>query len=143
MVMEFDHVGLIVRDTKEMVLLFSSLFDFKISESNQFLREGFSSTLITKGKVTIELIEPIGTEGIIQKFIQKNGYGLHHISLRVDDLEQELARLESKGVKLVNKEPRRITDTSRIAFMHPSSAGGLLIELIHREESQVESDQGR
>lgn len=135
MIMEFDHVGMVVKDAKETALLFSSLFGFEISESNQFLKEGFISTLISKEKVTIELIEPVGTDGIIQKFVQKNGYGLHHISLRVDDIEQELERLESRGVKLVDKKPRKITDASRIAFIHPNSVAGVLIELIHRTSS--------
>lgn len=135
MIMEFDHVAIVVKNIEETAMLFSSLFGFKVSESNQFPDEGFISTLISKEKVTIELIEPVGTEGIIQKFVQKNGYGLHHISLRVDDIEQEIEMLESKGAKLVNKKPRKITETSRIAFMHPSSAAGILIELMHRASS--------
>lgn len=135
--MEVDHIAMVVRNIQETTSLFSFLFGFHILESNQFLEEGFISTLISKENVTIELIEPIGSKGIIQKFVQKKGYGLHHISLRVDDLEKEIEMLESKGVKFVNKEPKKITDTSKIAFIHPSSAAGMLIELIYRAPPQV------
>ena len=80
----------------------------------------------------IELIEPVGAEGTIQRFVEKRGYGLHHVSLRVSDIEEEMETLESKGAKLVSRKPERITETSEIAFLDPSSTGGVLIELICR-----------
>ena len=133
MIKEFDHVGVVVKDTKEAAELFSSLFGFKVIEFQEFPEQGFKSTLVSKEKVTIELIEPVGTQGIIQKFVEKRGYGLHHISLRVDDIEQEIEMLESKGAEALNRKPTRITDTSEIAFLLPSSTAGVLFELIHRE----------
>jgi methylmalonyl-CoA epimerase len=135
MVKEFDHVGVVVRDSKETADLFSSLFGFEITEFQEFPEQGFKSTLISREKVTIELIEPMGPEGIIQRFIEKRGYGLHHISLRVDDIEQEIETLESKGAKALNRKPAKITDTSEIAFLLPSSTAGILIELMHRSGS--------
>ncbi len=132
MVKELDHVGVVVKDTKETAGLFASLFGFEVTEVQEFPEQGFKSTLISKEKVTIELIEPVGTQGIIQRFVEKRGYGLHHISLRVNDIEQEIGILESKGAKPLNKKPTRITDTSEIAFLLPSSTGGILIELIQR-----------
>ena len=135
MIKEFDHVGVVVRDTKETADLFSSLFGFEIAEVQEFPEQGFKSTLVTKGKVTLELIEPIGPEGLIQRFVEKRGYGLHHISLRVDDIGREIEDLESKGAKSLNKKPTRITDTSEIAFLFPGSTAGILIELMHRSES--------
>jgi methylmalonyl-CoA/ethylmalonyl-CoA epimerase len=132
MVKEFDHIGVVVKDTKETAGLLSSLFGFWVTETQEFPEQGFKSTLVSKEKITIELIEPIGTQGIIQKFIEKSGYGLHHISLRVDDIEQEIDMLESMGVKVLNRKPAKITDTSEISFLHPSSTAGILIELMHR-----------
>ena len=133
MIKEFDHIGVVVKDTKETAEIFSSLFGFKVIEVQKFPEQGFQSTLISKEKVTIELIEPVGTQGIIQRFVEKRGYGLHHISLRVDDIEQELVMLESKGAKPLNRKPTKITDTSEIAFLLPNSTAGVLIELMHRE----------
>jgi len=132
MIKKFDHVGIVIKDTKEVVSLFSNLFGFKITEPRTFPEEGFRSTLISKEEVTLELIEPIGSEGIIQKFVEKHRGGLHHISIQVDDLEGEIKRLRTQGVKFVNEEPSRVSETSKIVFIHPRSTNGLLIELIHR-----------
>jgi methylmalonyl-CoA/ethylmalonyl-CoA epimerase len=132
MIKRFDHVGLVVKNTEEVVSLFSNLFGFKITEPRTFPEEGFRSTLISKEEVTLELIEPIGSEGIIQKFVEKHGGGLHHISIQVDDLEGEIKRLKTGGVKFVNEEPSQVSETSKIVFVHPRSTTGLLIELIQR-----------
>ncbi len=133
MIRKLDHVGMVVKNTGEMVSVFSNLFGFKISESITFPEAGFKSTLISKEGVTIELIEAIGTEGIVQRFVQKQGWGLHHISIQVDNIEQEMESLKAKGVRLVNDEPQEVKGTSnKTAFIHPYSTEGILIELIQR-----------
>ncbi len=133
MIKKFDHVGVVVKNTEEMVSLFSNLFGFKISESITFPEEGFKSTLISKEGAMIELIEPIGTEGIIQRFVQKQGWGLHHISIQVDKIEDEIMLLQEKGVQLVNEEPQVVKGTSnKTAFIHPHATRGILIELVQR-----------
>ena len=132
MIKKLDHVGTVVKNTEEAVSLFSNLFGFKITEPRTFQEEGFRSTLISKEEVTLELIEPIGPEGMIQKFVEKRGGGLHHISLQVDDLEGEIKQLKTQGVKFVKEEPSQISETSKIVFIHPRSMNGLLIELIQR-----------
>lgn len=135
MIKKFDHVGTVIKNTEEVVSLFSNLFGFKITEPRTFPENGFKSTLISKEEVTIELIEPIGSEGIIQKFVEKHGGGLHHISIQVDDLEGEIKRLKTYGVQFVNEEPSQISETSKIVFIHPRSTHGILIELIQRAQS--------
>jgi len=136
MIRKFDHVGMVVKNTDEMVSLLSNLFGFEISESIMFLEEGFKSTLISKEGTTIELIEPIGTEGIIQRFVQKQGWGLHHVSIQVDNIEHEMKSLKAKGVQLVNEEPREVKGTSnKTVFIHPHSTRGILIELIQRPQA--------
>jgi methylmalonyl-CoA epimerase len=132
MIKKFDHVGTVIKNTEEVVSLFSNLFGFKITEPREFPEEGFRSTMISKEGVTIELIEPIGSGGIIQKFAEKHGGGLHHISIRVDDLEGEIKRLKALGVQFVNEEPSQVSETSKVVFIHPRSVNGLLIELIQR-----------
>jgi methylmalonyl-CoA/ethylmalonyl-CoA epimerase len=135
MIKKFDHVGIVVKNTEDTLSLFSNLFGFKISESLTFPEEGFKSTLISKEGVTIELIEPIGSEGIIQKFIEKHGGGLHHISIQVDDIELEMDSLKAKGVQLVSDEPQVVKGTyNKGTFIHPRSTNGILIELIHRAQ---------
>ncbi|HUS70563.1 MAG TPA: VOC family protein [Anaerolineae bacterium] len=137
MIREFDHVGVVVKDTRETAERFSSLFGFEVGECEEFPEKGFKSTFISKEKVTIELIEPLGTAGTIQRFVQKRGYGLHHISLRVDDIEQEIEVLESMGAKPLSSKPTRMTDTTEIAFLDPSSTAGILMELMCRTAGQA------
>jgi methylmalonyl-CoA/ethylmalonyl-CoA epimerase len=130
--MQIDHIGIVVKDTNETLKAFADLFGFGIEEVQLFPDQGFKSTIVTRDAVRIELIEPMGERGIIQKFIGKSGYGLHHISLRVGDLEKELGLLTEKGVRLINDKPVPITEASAISFLHPASAAGILIELIRR-----------
>ena len=135
MIKKFDHVGIVVKNIEDALSLFSNLFGFKITESLTFPEEGFKSALISKEGVTLELLEPIGSEGIIQKFIEKHGEGLHHISLQVDDIELEMKSLKAKGVRLVSDEPQVVKGTSnKGAFIHPRSTHGILIELIRRAQ---------
>ena len=84
-----------------------------------------------KADVTLELIQPVGPQGMIQKFIEKRGAGLHHISIRVDNLEEEMKRLKTLGVQFASEEAAQVED-SKVVFIHPRSTNGLLVELIQR-----------
>jgi methylmalonyl-CoA/ethylmalonyl-CoA epimerase len=134
MIEKYDHVGMVVTNTEETLAVLSRLFGFQAVESLAQPEAGFKSTLISKSDVTLELLEPVGPQGIIQKFIEKRGGGLHHISIRVTNLEEEIKRLRTEGVQFVSDEPSQVTDNSRIIFVHPRSTGGLLIELVQRDE---------
>ena len=131
MVKKFDHVGLAVNSAEETAALFSRLFGFEVTESRAEPEAGFKSTLISKADVSFELIEPMGSQGMIQKFIEKRGGGLHHVSIQVSDLAGEMERLKTLGVQFIGEEPAEV-DGDRVIFIHPRSAGGLLIELIQR-----------
>ncbi len=132
MVRKFDHVGLVVKNTDEMMALLSRLFGFEVEESRTEPDAGFKSTRMSKGDVAFELLEPIGPEGMIQKFIEKRGGGMHHVSIQVADLEEEMKRLKSLGVQFSSEEPTLVDDT-KVVFIHPRSMNGLLIELIQRK----------
>ena len=132
MIKKLNHVGMVIKNTEEMVSLFSKLFGFEITEPRTFPEEGFKSTMISKEEVTLELIEPMGPKGIIQKFVEKQGGGLHHVSIQVDDLEEEIKRLKALGVQFVNEEPSEVSESSKVVFIHPRSTNGFLIELIQR-----------
>lgn len=131
MIKKVDHVGLVVQDTNESLSLLSKLFGFEVAESRTEMEAGFKSTLVCKAGVTFELIEPVGSHGMIQKFVEKRGGGLHHVSIQVDDLETEMKRLKSLGVQFSSEEPAQVADT-KVVFIHPRSTNGLLIELIQR-----------
>jgi len=134
MIKKIDHIAIVGKSNEEMVSLFATLFGFKVAETLEVPEQGFRSTLISKEDATIELIEPIGSEGTITKFLQTRGGGLHHFSLLVDDIDQEVESLKANGVRLVSGKPMQATETSRVSFIHPSSTGGILVELIERAQ---------
>jgi methylmalonyl-CoA/ethylmalonyl-CoA epimerase len=132
MIKKFDHVGLAVANTDETVALLSKLFGFEIAEAREEAAAGFKSTLISKADVALELIQPVGPQGMIQKFIEKRGAGLHHISIRVDNLDEEMKRLKTLGVQFASEEAAQVED-SKVIFIHPRSTNGLLVELVQRK----------
>jgi len=87
------------------------------------------------GNIKIELMDPVGSEGVIARFLEKRGEGIHHISLEVDDIDSALASIEAKGAELLNSEPQPGAE-GKIAFLHPRTAHGVLIELV-----EVKSDR--
>ncbi len=133
MIKRVDHIGLVVQSTEESLALLSKLFGFEAEESRTEDEAGFKSTHVSKGDVTFELLEPIGSQGMIQRFLEKRGGGLHHISIQVDDLESEMKRLKEIGVQFSSDEPATVSDT-KVVFIHPRSTNGLLIELIQRPQ---------
>jgi methylmalonyl-CoA epimerase len=128
MIRKLDHVGLAVSNAQETVALFSKLFGFEVTESRAEPEAGFKSTLISRADVTLEVIEPLGSQGMIQRFIEKRGEGLHHISIQVADLAEEMKRLKALGVQFAGEGAAEVGD-SKVIFIHPRSTGGLLIEL--------------
>ncbi|RJX23116.1 MAG: hypothetical protein C4554_11695 [Dethiobacter sp.] len=131
MIKKIDHVGIIGKSSQELVELFSRLFGFREVKTIKDARQSFMSRLIIANDAGIEVISPTGTEGSIAKFLSQKGGGLHHISLEVDNIEKEVDRLLSSGIRFVNSEPNRI-DNLKVMFIHPQSAHGLLIELVEK-----------
>ena len=130
MIKKIDHVAIVVRNIDEALKAFSN-FEFSVVESITDPQQEFRAVLISTGDAALELIEPISPEGSIAKFLEQRGGGIHHFSLSVDNIEQELESLRAKGVRLVNEEPQSLP-SARVAFVHPRSAEGALIELIER-----------
>ncbi|HXF42424.1 MAG TPA: methylmalonyl-CoA epimerase, partial [Pyrinomonadaceae bacterium] len=86
------------------------------------------------GESRIELLEPISNDSPISKFLEKRGAGIHHIALRVKDIESALEQLKSSGMRLIDESPKIGAEGSKIAFIHPSSTGGVLLELVEPKE---------
>jgi methylmalonyl-CoA epimerase len=128
MIKKYDHIGMAVADTNAMAALLSKLFGFKITDEHDEAAAGFKSTTLSSANVKLELIQPTGSQSMIQKFIEKRGEGLHHISIQVDDLDAEMKRLKGLGVQFTGEEPVQMHD-AKLIFVHPRSTNGLLIEL--------------
>ena len=122
-----DHVGVAVRDAAPFIETFTRLFDLHTGEPEDVGPHRIR--FIDTGDSTIELVEALTPDSPIAKFLEAKGQALHHVCLRVADIDAALDRLKAQGVKLIDQQPRRGAHGSRIAFIHPASANGLLIEL--------------
>jgi len=122
-----DHVGIAVRDASPFAALFARLFGLETDEPEDV--GPHRVRFIDTGQAKLELVEALGADAAVARFIEKRGEGLHHVCLRVADIEASMAALKDRGVQFIDARPRPGAHGSRIAFIHPSSAGGLLVEL--------------
>ena len=122
-----DHVGVAVTDASEFIGLFKNLFGFRTGDAEDIGPHRIR--FVETGDTTIELVEPRTPDSAIGKFLRNRGPGLHHLCFRVPDINAAMAGLREKGVRFIDEAPRPGAHGSRIAFIHPTSAGGLLVEL--------------
>jgi methylmalonyl-CoA epimerase len=126
-----DHVGVAVKNLDEAISVYRDVLGFRLEGvhvlTERKVRVAFFST---GGETNIELLEPIGSDSPVAKFLESRGEGIQHVAVRVDDIETALAELKSKGVMLVDETPRLGAEGTRIAFVHPKSTHGVLLELI-------------
>ena len=125
---EVDHIGIAVKSIQQ-ALPFYEILGLKPSFETVILEKVKVACFTLNNNVDIELLEPMDSTSVVYKFLEKRGAGLHHICLRVKDLEETLKQMQEKGVKLIDTVPRRGAKNCKIAFVHPSAANGVLIEL--------------
>lgn len=130
MLKKIDHIAIIVRDIEASAGTLCNNFGFQKDSAGERVDPGgeFKSIYLTSGEIKIELISPIGSGSSFSRFIEKRGEGIHHISLEVDDISKELDSLKNKGKRLIN-EAAMVVNESKLAFVHPSSFNGILLEL--------------
>jgi methylmalonyl-CoA epimerase len=128
MIKKITHIGLAVDNLEEARTFFQNNFGLAVSDQESFGELLFS--FISMGETDLELLQSTTPEGQIAKFIQKRGQGIHHISFEVDDIQAELDRFKAKGLKLINEKPYLNAHQDLVAFIHPNSTFGVLIELI-------------
>jgi methylmalonyl-CoA/ethylmalonyl-CoA epimerase len=124
-----EHIGIAVRDMAESQKLFESLLGTPCYKKEAVESENVTTAFFQKGETKIELLESTDPAGVIAKFIDKKGEGLHHIAFEVEDIKAEMERLKREGFKLLMEEPKRGADNKLICFVHPRSANGVLLEL--------------
>jgi len=137
MAIEIDHLGIAVRSLEEGLRFYEQILGMTVTQTETVEVEQVSVAMLPAGTAAnaprIELLEAAGADSAIAKFIEKRGPGLHHIALRVDDLDAALNRLRQAGSRILN-EPRRGAGGHLYSFVHPASAAGVLVELIQNEE---------
>lgn len=127
--MKLEHIGIAIKDLEESSSLFSELFNIAPYKNEGVESEGVLTTFFKTGESKIELLSATTKDSPIAKFIEKKGEGIHHLAFEVEDIEKEIKRLSGLGYKVINETPKLGADNKRIAFLHPKSTNGVLIEL--------------
>lgn len=126
---KIEHLGIAVKDLGQSNELFRKLLGSDHYKVEEVEREGVSTSFFRIGETKIELLETTRPDSAIAKFIEKRGEGIHHIAFAVDDIEEEMKRMEEEGFQLLHKEPVEGADGKMICFLHPKSTNGVLVEL--------------
>jgi len=132
-----DHVGIVVADTAAAIALYGALAGLQADPTVEHEREGVRITFLrasdeSGGATTVELIEPTRPDTGVTRFVERRGEGMHHVCFEVEDLNAEIGRLSGEGYELLDRAPRQGMHGERLAFVHPRSARGVLIELYER-----------
>lgn len=128
-----SHIGIAVADLEKSIPIYELLTDSKAGAITEVANQKVRVAMFGgHGNARIELVSPTAPDSPIAKFIQKRGEGLHHVCIYVKNLDEHLRQLKSAGVRLIDETPRIGADGTRIAFVHPSSTGGVLLELEER-----------
>jgi methylmalonyl-CoA epimerase len=134
-----DHIGIAVADLGEALKFYRDVLGLEIEAPEEVPSQRVRAHFIPVGESALELLEATGEDSPIAKYVAKRGPGIHHITLRVDDIRAALARLKEKGVRLIDETPRPGAHGSLVAFIHPASAHGVLVELKQASLEGVEA----
>jgi methylmalonyl-CoA/ethylmalonyl-CoA epimerase len=124
-----EHIGIAVKDLEVSNKLFASLFGEKHYKEEEVVSEGVKTSFFKTGPNKIELLQATNPESPIAKFINKKGEGVHHIAFAVSDIKAEIERLKKEGFIVLNETPKKGADNKWVAFLHPKTTNGVLIEL--------------
>ena len=127
--LKVEHIGIAVKSLSESVPLFQKLLDTPCYKTETVASEGVNTAFFRQGETKIELLESSTADGVIQRFIDKKGEGIHHIAFEVADIRQEMERLKKEGFILLNEEPKGGADNKLVCFLHPKTTNSVLIEL--------------
>lgn len=130
-ILQIDHIGIAVKNLAQSAKLYDIL-GISSTGVEEVAQQKVKVCFYPVGDSEIELLESTAPDGPIAKYIEKNGEGIQHLALRVDNLEAALAELKAKGVRLIDEQPRYGAGGAKIAFVHPKSTGGILLELSER-----------
>ena len=130
-----EHLGIAVSDLKTAIPLYEALLNTPCYKQEGVESEGVKTAFFQVGESKIELLEATKPQSPIAKFLQKNGPGFHHVAFEVADIEVEISRLQAAGFELIHQQPKDGADNKRIAFLHPKSSGGLLVELCQEKNA--------
>ena len=126
---KLEHIGIAVKSLDHSIPVFEKLLNTLCYKTEKVETEQVNTAFFRQGDTKIELLESLTTGGVINRFIDKRGEGLHHLAFEVEDIEAEMARLKEQGFQLLNESPSPGADNKLVCFLHPRSTNGVLIEL--------------
>lgn len=136
MLKKINHIAIAVKDVEASSRLFSEVLGFSGGGIEVFDNFEVKVAFFAIGDVKIELVEPLNPDGGVAKFLAKRGEGIHHIAFEVDDVAAALDHYKSKGVRLINERPEPGANDTLVAFLHPKSTGGVLMEILQPATSE-------
>ncbi len=132
MIKKLDHIGIAVSDMDSALRFYVDPLGLKCTHIEEVPDQNVKIAFIPAGDVNLELVQATDSESAVARFIERKGEGIQHIALLVDDIEKELDNFKEKGVALIDEKPREGAHGAKIAFLHPKSANGVLLELCER-----------
>jgi methylmalonyl-CoA/ethylmalonyl-CoA epimerase len=129
-----DHIGVVVNDLQTALSFWQDALGLDLTHVEDVPAESSQVAFLPAGGSEIELVRPTSADSGLARYLEKRGPGMHHLCLEVDDLEAMLARLKSKGIQLINESPLNGAGGKKYAFVHPKSAGGVMVELYELPE---------
>ncbi len=132
MIRKIDHLGVAVKNVEESAKFYRDILGLETGEPME--RHGMKMVFVKIGESNFELIEDQNPDSVIAKYIEKKGEGIHHVSMVVDDIEAELKAVKEKGVTLIDEKPRIGAEGFPVAFLHPRSTNGVLVEFCQKED---------
>lgn len=127
--LKVEHIGIAVKSLTDSVPLFEKLLNTECYKTEEVSGEKVNTAFFRQGETKIELLESTSEDGVIAKFVEKKGEGIHHIAFEVADIEAEMKRLQGEGFVLLNEQPKQGADNKLVCFLHPKHTNGVLIEL--------------
>lgn len=134
MVKKIDHIGIAVKNLEESLKFYESVLGLKVAGTEIVAEQKVKVAFLPTGDSEIELLEATSEDSPIAKYIEKNGEGVQHIAYRVGDVEAAIAEMKEQGLRMIDEKPRYGAGGAKIAFCHPKSTGGVLIELCQRSK---------
>lgn len=127
--LKVEHIGIAVKDLATSIPLFEKMLNCQCYKKETVETEQVETAFFRQGETKIELLESITEDGVIRKFIDRKGEGIHHIAFEVKNIREEMERLKQEGFILLNEEPKKGADNKLVCFLHPKGTNGVLIEL--------------
>ena len=131
--MKLDHIGIATRSIEEGLAVWRDALGLKVDSTEEVTEQGVKVCMLAVGDTHVELLEPLNPETPVGKFLAKRGPGMHHVAVEVADIHASLAELKKQGARLIDETPRVGAGNCLVAFVHPSSTNGVLLELVQHQ----------